>query len=205
MPDGSTSTNELKTYLARASAGDATALNELIRLASKRLELLTHRMLRDYPRVQRWAQTDDVLQNALIRLCRALEQVHPSSPRDFYALATAQIRRELIDLARHFSGRENAAAHHESDPAGPDEPRTGRDSPDETHDPAALADWAEFHTQVSALPDDDREVFGLIFYQGLTQEDAAELLGVSVRTIQRRWQAAMLQLHRARKGEAPGT
>jgi RNA polymerase sigma-70 factor (ECF subfamily) len=191
--------------LERAAGGDACALNELILTASKRLEVLTHRMLRDYPRVRRWAQTDDVLQNALIRLCRALQQVRPATPRDFYALATMQIRRELIDLARHFAGRENAAAHHESDPVGPDEPRAGRDSPDETHDPAALADWAEFHTQVTALPHEDREVFGLLFYQGLAQEDAAEVLGVSLRTVQRRWQAALLQLHRARNGEAPGT
>jgi RNA polymerase sigma factor (sigma-70 family) len=204
MPDGSPSTSGLHACLARVRAGDPEALNELIRLAGKRLEVLTHRMLRDYPRVQRWAQTDDVLQNALIRLCRALQQVYPASARDFYALATTQIRRELIDLARHFSGRENAAAHHESNPDGPAEDRPDRDAPDETHNPAALADWAEFHNQVSALPDEEREVFGLIFYQGLTQEDAAEVLGVSVRTVQRRWQAAMLQLHRARGGEAPG-
>jgi RNA polymerase sigma-70 factor (ECF subfamily) len=195
----------LQSCLARLRAGDTDALNELIRIAGTRLELLTHRMLRNYPRVQRWAQTDDVLQNALIRLCRALEQVRPESARDFYALATTQIRRELIDLARHFSGRENAAAHHESNPAGPNEVRAGPDNPDETHNPAALADWAEFHSQVAALPDEDREVFGLIFYQGLTQEDAAEVLGVSVRTVQRRWQTAMLQLHRARGGEAPGS
>ena len=205
MPDGSPSTSGLQSCLARVRAGDPDALNDLIRLAGKRLEVLTHRMLRDYPRVQRWAQTDDVLQNALIRLVRAMRQVTPTSARDFYALATVQLRRELIDLARHFSGRENAAAHHESRPDAPGDGRAEPDSPDETHNPAALADWAEFHTQVSSLPDEERETFGLIFYQGLSQEDAAAVLGVSVRTVQRRWQAAMLQLHRARGGEPPGT
>jgi RNA polymerase sigma-70 factor (ECF subfamily) len=205
MTDGHTSSSKLLECLARAARGEIAALNEVILTAGKRLELLTHRMLRDYPRVRRWAETGDVLQNALIRLCRALAQVQPATPRDFYALATTQIRRELIDLARHFAGRENAAAHHESDPAGADEVGSGRDTPDQTHDPAALADWAEFHSQVSTLPDEDREVFGLLFYQGLAQEEAAELLGVSLRTIQRRWQAALLHLHRARNGEPPGT
>jgi len=57
---------------------------------------------------------------------------------------------------------------------------------------------------VAALPDEEREVFGLIFYQGMTQDDAADVLGVAVRTVQRRWQAAMISLHRARGGEAPG-
>ena len=109
MPDGSINASELRSCLSRVRRGDTSALNELILLASKRLESLTHLMLRDYPRVQRWAQTDDVLQNALVRLCRALESVTPKDVREFYALATTQIRRELLDLARHYSGPENAA------------------------------------------------------------------------------------------------
>jgi RNA polymerase sigma-70 factor (ECF subfamily) len=185
--------------------GDPAALNELIVLTSKRLETLTHRMLRDYPRVHRWAQTDDVLQNALIRLCRALEQMQPASVRDFYALATTQIRRELIDLARHYAGPEGSAAHRESVVAEPGHPPRDREKMDLTHEPAALADWGEFHQQVAALPGDQREVFGLLFYHGMTQEDAAEVLGVTVRTVQRRWQVALLALHRVRDGERPGT
>ncbi len=198
MPDGSANTSALRACLARVRDGDASALNELIRLAADRLQFLTHRMLRDYPRVRRWAETDDVMQNALVRLCRALEQIHPATVRDFYSLATVQIRRELIDLARHYAGPENAAANHESRGADPPEPGL-------THEPGALADWREFHEQVAALPEEEREVFGLVFYQGLTQEDAAGVLDVSLRTVQRRWQAALLGLHRARNGEAPGT
>ncbi len=205
MPDGSTHASGLRSCLSRVRQGDAAALNELIVLAGKRLEALTHLMLRDYPRVRRWAQTDDVLQNALVRLCRALEQVNPADVRAFYVLATTQIRRELLDLARHYSGPESAAAHHESWDAEPGPERRARDPAGNSNDPAALTDWTEFHAQAAALPDDEREVFGLIFYQGMTQADAAEVLGVSLRTLQRRWQAAMLNLHRARNGETPGT
>ena len=202
MPDGSSHTRPLLALIARVRSGDAAALNELVRLAGERLEALTRRMLRDYPRVRRWAETDDVLQSALIRLCRALGQVELAGVREFYALATTQIRRELLDLARHYSGPENHAAHHESWPADPH--GAPPDHADPTHDPAALADWCEFHQQAAKLPDDEREVFGLIFYQGLSQDAAAEVLGVSVRTVQRRWQAAMLALHRARGGQSPG-
>lgn len=133
MPDGSANTTGLRACLGRVRDGDASALNELILLAGNRLQALTHRMLRDYPRVRWWAETDDVLQNALVRLCRALEQVHPASARDFYALATTQIRRELIDLARHYSGPENAAANHESRGDAPAEPGAA----DLTHEPGA--------------------------------------------------------------------
>jgi RNA polymerase sigma-70 factor (ECF subfamily) len=204
MPDSSANRSPLLGHIERLRAGDTGALNELIRFAGERLETLTRRMLRDYPRVRRWAQTDDVLQNALIRLCRALQQVQPASVREFYALATTQIRRELLDLARHYSGPENAAAYHESWAAEPGQGHGVPDHSDLTNDPVVLTDWCEFHEQVTALPDDERELFGLVFYQGMTQEDAAAVLGVSVRTVQRRWQTAMLHLHRARGGEAPG-
>jgi len=205
MSDGSTNTTGLSVYLARFKQGDATSLNALILLASNRLQTLTRRMLRDYPGVRRWSQTDDVLQSALIRLCRALEQVRPTSAREFFSLATTQIRRELIDLARHYAGPECGAAHHESAVAEPGQELQGRDQADLRHEPSALADWAEFHVQVATLPEEQREVFGLIFYQGMTQEEAADVLGIGVRTVQRRWQATLLSLHRLRKGEPPGT
>jgi RNA polymerase sigma-70 factor (ECF subfamily) len=200
----SSADSRLRDCLSRLRQGDANALNELIVLTSDRLQVLTHKMLHGYPRVRRWAETDDVLQSALVRLCRALEQVRPESVRDFYALATTQIRRELLDLARHYFGPEGSAAHHESRPDTPTRQRVPADRSDLTHEPAALADWCEFHAQIAALPDDDREVFALLFYHGMTQADAAAVLGVTVRTVQRRWQAALLALHRARNGDPPG-
>lgn len=80
------------------------ARDEIIRHACDRLEKLTRRMLRHYPRLRRWEQTADVFQNALIRLHRSLETVEPESVAQFYGLAATQIRRELIDLARHHFG-----------------------------------------------------------------------------------------------------
>src|SRR5215218_5897901 len=154
MPDSSANASPLQAQVARLRAGDPTALNELIGLAVVRLETLTRRMLRDIPRVRRWAQTDDVLQNALIRLCRALQQVQPAGVREFYALATTQIRRELLDLARHYSGPENLAAHHESWAAEPGREHVSPDHSDLTNDPVELTDWCEFHEQVAALPEE---------------------------------------------------
>ena len=62
--------------------------------------------------------------------------------------------------------------------------------------PTSLAQWTELHAMIEALPAEEREVMGLIFYQGLTQTEAAEVLNVSVRTLQRRWHAALARLHR---------
>ena len=47
---------------------------------------------------------------------------------------------------------------------------------------------------IDELPEDEREAFGLIHVQGLTQCEAAEVLGVSVRTLQRRLNRSLLLL-----------
>src|SRR5688572_5186475 len=102
------STTYLQGLIARASTGDLSARDDLLKHTYNRLLRLTHRMLQDFPRVRQWEETDDVLQNAQVRLLRALEAVNPASLRDFFALASAQIRRELLDLARHYFGPEGA-------------------------------------------------------------------------------------------------
>jgi DNA-directed RNA polymerase specialized sigma24 family protein len=38
----------------------------------------------------------------------------------------------------------------------------------------------------------------------LTQAEAADLLGISERTLQRRWQLVRLNVHHALQGEQPG-
>ena len=69
--------------------------------------------------------------------------------------------------------------------------------------PASLAEWTEFHQQVERLPDEAREVFDLVWYEGLSQVEAAALLGVPLRTLKRRWRAARELLSRALYGEPP--
>src|SRR6476660_7725025 len=69
--------------LHRAAKGDKAALDDLLRHSCDRLTILTRRMLGEFQRVKRWADTGDVLQNALVRLVGALESVKPATPRDF--------------------------------------------------------------------------------------------------------------------------
>jgi RNA polymerase sigma-70 factor (ECF subfamily) len=64
--------------------------------------------------------------------------------------------------------------------------------------------WTEFHRQAEALPDEEREAFDLVYYQGLNYAEAADVLGVSAKTVMRRWQAACLRLHDAVGGRLPG-
>src|SRR5262249_2175707 len=78
----------------------------------ERLRNLARKMLKGYPNVRRWEQTDDVLQNAVIRLHRALQQLTVQTPLDFFRLAALNIRRELLDMAKHYYGPHGPGAHH---------------------------------------------------------------------------------------------
>ena len=148
---------------------------------------------RGYPRLRRWEQTDDVLQNALLRLHQSLASVQPATSREFYGLAALQIRRELIDLSRRHFGPLGAATRHATavwSEAG----QHGGVASDAAGRPDAMAAWQAFHEEAGRLPDAERETFHLLWYQGLKQHQAAELLGVTERTVKNRWRRARLLL-----------
>jgi RNA polymerase sigma-70 factor (ECF subfamily) len=194
------STTQLQQWIERLNAGDPAAREELLRHACDRLRRLTRKMLQDFSRVKHWEETDDVLQNALLRLLRALKAVPVTSAQEFFRLAATQIRRELLDLARRYSGPEGPGARHVADGEGDHPEGTPRplyEKPSTTHDPNRLDTWSEFHAQIEALPDEERAVFDLLWYHGLTRPEAAATLSVSESTVKRRWLAARLRLQEA--------
>ena len=195
-------TGQTAGWLDLMRAGDTTARLKLIEHACERLRGLARKMLRRYPKVHRWEETDDVFVEAVTRLHRALETVQPESPRHFYNLAATQIRRVLIDLSRRYYGAEGLGSHHDTavrTPEGDTPPKY--EQPDSTGEPASLAEWTDFHQQIEALPEEEREVFNLLWYEELTHEQAAEVLGVTARTVRRHWQDARYRLAKARMGE----
>jgi RNA polymerase sigma-70 factor (ECF subfamily) len=198
VTDSSVGTTELNLWLERMRAGDQAARDELIRRVYTRMERLARKMLRGFPNVRRYAETGDVLQSALLRLLRALQQIQPESMRQFFGLAATQIRRELLDLARHFYGPEGEGACHESLAERPDG-GAALEPPAPAEEPSELDRWCRFHAEVEKLPADEREVVGLVFYHGWSQAQVAELFQVSDRTVRRIWQSALLKLHHLMK------
>jgi RNA polymerase sigma-70 factor (ECF subfamily) len=196
----------LTEYLSRMRSGDLEAREKIFAHFGQQLQRHAHRMLRGYPGLVRWVQTEDVHQNAMIRLLRALEDARPESAAHFFSLAALQIRRELIDLARQHFGPEGSGTHRATNSSRPlaDESRpVAYDRADGTLEPSQLAQWAEFHEQIQALPEEERQVVDLLWYQEMSQPEAARLLGLSERTLKRRWQAARLKLHEKLQGKLP--
>ncbi|HZZ73067.1 MAG TPA: sigma-70 family RNA polymerase sigma factor [Pirellulales bacterium] len=189
-------------WLELLRAGDPAAAARLLEHSCERLRALASRMLRRFPQVRRWEETDDIFCEAVAKLQRSLETVRPETARHYYNLAAMQLRRVLVDFARRYYGAEGLGRHHETVHENSDQAAPKYEGADAGGEPGSLVEWTEFHEWIDRLPDAEREVFDLLWYQQLTQEEAAEILGVTTRTIRRRWQDARYALCKARLGEA---
>jgi RNA polymerase sigma-70 factor (ECF subfamily) len=198
-------TTQIIHWAERLRAGDESAMNELLVHFEARLVSLTRKMLKKFPAVQRWEQTDDVFIEASLRLHRALRTVTPRSTREFFGLATLQIRRELLNMSDVYMNRlgPSRLGSGETDHSAPIAVAM-REPVDQSDAPSEMEMWTVFHQAAANLPDEIREAFQLIWYGGLAQAEAATIVGVSLRTMKGRWQEARLAIHRAMNGQLPG-
>lgn len=181
--------------LDRLAAGDPTARNDLYLLTRDHLLSKVRAILNRFPHLRRWEGSDDVLHNAVLRLDAALSKVDVRSTQHYLALAARTIRHELIDLLRHHFGAQGLGGNHATPLPGTDhQARLEHLAGHEPNDPAVLAEWAELHEKIGSLDPEQREVFDLHWYHGLTLQEVATTLGDSLRTVNRRWVAAKLQL-----------
>jgi RNA polymerase sigma-70 factor (ECF subfamily) len=187
------SSTHLQGLLDLLNAGHDSARNALLQGSLDRFRRLARKMFPRFSRLRKLDETDDVVQKALLRLHRALDRVKPKDVRAYVGLAARQVRWVLCDLAH------KAAAVRDVEFDGGSE----EGPPAPTAEPTDLLEWSEFHAKIGTLPDEEREVFDLLLYQGLSQVEAAALLQTSLRTVKRRWQSARLMLREALRGEWP--
>ena len=173
-----------------ALAGDAPAepiVRELLERAAYRLERLCATMLhRRYPRLTRPPtnlETAEMLGGVVEGLLKAMRSVRPRTVREFFALANQHMRWQLNDLARRLDERPAAVELREGLVPAPASSESG-----------ITPDGRRMLEAIDNLPEDEREVFGLVRLQGLTHVETAEVLDVSVKTVQRRLNRASLLL-----------
>src|SRR5262249_54262154 len=129
-------------------------------------------------------ETDELLGGVVAGLLTALRATRPQTVRQFFALANQHMRWQLNDLARRLDEQPAAAALAESAVAAP----AGSGG-------SCLApDGRRLRRAIEGLPEVEREVFDLVRIQGLTHAEAAAVVGVSEKTVQRRLNRARLLL-----------
>ncbi len=186
-------TDVVQRYLDELAGirGDAPAepvIRALMSSAVNRLQVLSGTLLfRSYPRLTRPPlnlQADEMLGAVVERLLKAMRQVRPQNVRQFFALANQHMRWELNDLARRLDEQAPVVELRDSIVPAPPESTGSQVSPN----------TRRILQAIEHLPQDEREVFSLVRIQGMTQGEAADVLGVSPKTVQRRLNRGLLLL-----------
>jgi RNA polymerase sigma-70 factor (ECF subfamily) len=198
--DDAPTTLVVQRYLDELAEGATTepVVRELLERSVRRLEQLCAVMLyRSYPRLSQAPlnlQTDEMLSAVVERLIKALREVRPKNVRQFFALASQHMRWELNDMARRLDNQ-GPAVHLD------DELVSAPCSNDSVLTPNAL----RILDAIESLPEDEREAFDLVRIQGMSQGEAARVLGVSAMTVNRRLSRSLQLLTSTLKDLGPTT
>jgi RNA polymerase sigma factor (sigma-70 family) len=153
----------------------------------RRLQVLCGNLLyREYRRLTQPPlnlQPEEMLSAVVERLLKAMHSARPQTVGQFFALVNQHMRWELNDLARRLN--EQRAAVELSDGMVPAPPSSGS---------VLTPDGHRMLEAIDHLPEEEREVFGLVRIQGLTHGETAEILGVSAKTVQRRLNHSLMLL-----------
>jgi RNA polymerase sigma-70 factor (ECF subfamily) len=199
------STAVLQGQLERAVTGDAQARLRLLELTRDRLMHHARRFLHGrYARLEPFAQTDDVVQHLYVKILQNQDRfwvnAHGEPLRtlaEFFGHTSAWMRDVLCDQLRKEYGRDDNRPAVLPLDGGSSDTGPWHELSSNTLNGEKLRRWTEFHEAVARLPDDLRAVFDLLWYQEMSQAEAAALLGIAVRTVKLRWMKARLRVQQA--------
>lgn len=181
MPAATTSDPAVITGLLLAwRAGEAAALERLIPLVHAELRRLAKGYLRR-EHARHSLQTSLLVNEVYLRLVQA-EQVSWQNRAHFFAISASLMRRILVDLARERQARKRGGS---ADRVVLDEGMLA--GPNRHEDVVALD---EALTALAAFDERKSRVVELRFFGGLKEDEIAEALQISVKTVKRDWQVA---------------
>jgi RNA polymerase sigma-70 factor (ECF subfamily) len=165
-----------------SQAGDSSAepvVRALLGKSIRRLhQLCVSFLYKSYPRLARPPlnlEADELLGAVVERLLKALREARPTNARQFFALASQHLRWELNEMARRLDERPAAGELLEELVPAP-----------ASSDSGLTPDARRMLEAIERLPESEREAFELVRIQGMSQSEAARVLGVSAATVNRR-------------------
>ncbi len=178
--------NEITRLLLAWSDGDRAALERLLPLVMPELRRIAKRYMRQ-EKSGHTLQTTALINEAFIKLVDQT-RVHWQNRTQFFAVAAQCMRRILIDYAR---------TRRRAKRGGDAQQVTLADAPilsfPQSEELLAL-DFAL--NKLARLDERKSKVVELRYFGGLSDEEIAELLGISVRTVARDWGLARSWLRR---------
>ncbi|MHB1170438.1 MAG: sigma-70 family RNA polymerase sigma factor [Longimicrobiales bacterium] len=191
MTDVPASGASVTILLHRLRAGDPEALDRLLPLVYDDLRVLARSQLRG-ERPSHTLDATALVHEAFLRLNQR-EQLEPADRHHFFAIAAQAMRRVLIDHARTRNrikrgGGQQAVTLDENAFLS-----------DEAADELLALDQAL--ERLAAANERAARVVEQRFFAGLTLEETAEVLGVSLKTVQRDWILARAWLRKEIAGD----
>jgi RNA polymerase sigma-70 factor (ECF subfamily) len=181
-----TSPHQVSKLLLAWSEGEEGAYEQLVPLVYEEL----HRLAKRYMGKERSGhtlQTSALVNEAYLRLVGAKE-VRWQNRAHFFAVSARMMRRILVDFARakHELKRGGGALQVSLAEALAVSPEPGSD----------LVALDEALTRLALLHPRQAEVVEMRYFGGLSEEEVAQVLKVSLRTVQKDWRLARLWLYR---------
>jgi len=165
-----------------------------------RLRHAIHKALVMNFKLKRWITSDDVKQEVLLRMVRAIRDVEIVDEAHFVHLVLLQLRRSLIDFHRNLYGPNGWATRMKSDPNAAKMNKATAENLTRTlilaGAPISVEEWIDFHESVELLSDDEKAVFEMFFYGGYKEDEIAHLLKCSGRTVRRLWKSSREKLQK---------
>lgn len=177
MSESARPDSTVTTWLHRLSDGDPEALDRLLPLVYDELRVLARSQLRSENPAHTLSATA-LVHEAYLRLCDR-EQLTPGDRRHFFAIAAQSMRRVLIDYARARNRKKRGGG---VNPTTLDELAFLTD--EAADELLSLDDALGRLAQANARA---AQVVEQRFFAGLTLEETANVLGVSMKTVQRDW------------------
>lgn len=174
--------------LAPRRDGDRVSLDSLVPLLYEQLRAIAHRQLGRRPN-GRTLETGELVHEAYLKVVGRARADTPDEAH-LLALASLAMRHVLVDRAKAF--RRLKRGGEDRRVVTFDEERIAMDD-----QPEVLLQLDEALTWLGELEPRLARVVECRFFGGLTEEQVAEALGVTVRTVQRDWAKARMLLRRA--------
>jgi RNA polymerase sigma factor (TIGR02999 family) len=194
---GPTSTGEITGLLAAARQGDGDAASRLMTLVYDELRAMARRQLRGR-RPGQTLTTTALVHEVYLKL---VDQVGVAwqDRSHFFSVAALAMRHILVDSARRRVAKKRGG---EEIRVTLDELRLSGGEPDAEARAVEVLAIDRALTSLSALNERLSQLVELRFFAGLTEEETAEAMGTSERTVRRDWRKARAFLFQALSGQA---